>query len=144
MTIADLMVTGTESILFVDDEAFQADIAKQMLSRLGYRLTTCTSSVEALELFRQSPQKFDLVITDMTMPHMTGDVLAREFISIRPDIPIIVCTGYSDRIDADIASEIGIRELVMKPVVMKDIADCIRRVLDEDNQRPATSFKSVI
>jgi CheY-like chemotaxis protein len=138
---ANLMVTGTESILFVDDEAFQADIAKQMLSRLGYRLTTCTSSVEALDLFRQSPKKFDLVITDMTMPHMTGDMLARKLISIRPDIPIIVCTGYSDRIDADIASDIGIRELVMKPVVMKDIAHCIRRLLDERIAQPDPSFK---
>ena len=138
---ADLMVTGTETILFVDDEAFQADIAKQMLSRLGYRLTTCTSSVEALELFRQSPEKFDLVITDMTMPQMTGDVLARELISIRPDIPIIVCTGYSDRIDTDMANEIGIRELLMKPVVMKDIAQCIRRALEKDIVQADPSYK---
>ena len=138
---ADLMVTGSERILFVDDEAFQADIAEQMLSRLGYRLTTRTSSVEALELFMQSPEKFDLVITDMTMPHMPGDVLARELISIRPDIPIIVCTGYSDRIDTDIANDIGIRELVMKPVVMKEIAQSIRRVLDEDIGQAGPSFK---
>jgi two-component system cell cycle sensor histidine kinase/response regulator CckA len=138
---ADLMVTGREHILFVDDEAFQADIAQQMLSRLGYRLTTCTSSNGALELFRQSPQEFDLVITDMTMPHMPGDVLARELISIRPDIPIIVCTGYSDRMDSEIADEIGIRELVMKPVVMKEIAQIIRRVLDEDIEKPRPSFK---
>jgi CheY-like chemotaxis protein len=139
---ADLMVTGTESILFVDDEAFQADIAQKMLSRLGYRLTTCTSSVEALELFRQSSQNFDLVITDMTMPQMTGDLLARKLISIRPEIPIIVCTGYSDRIDTDIANEIGIRELVMKPVVMKDIANRIRRILDEKIKQAGTTYKS--
>jgi len=138
---ADLMVTGTENILFVDDEAFQADIARQMLSRLGYRLTTCTSSSEALELFRQSAEKFDLVITDMTMPQMTGDVLARELISIRPGIPIIVCTGYSDRIDTDIANEIGIRELLMKPVVMKDIAQSIRRVLDKGIEQAGPSIK---
>ena len=138
---ADLMVTGTEHILFVDDEAFQADIAKQMLGRLGYRLTTRTSSVKALELFRNTPEEFDLVITDMTMPHMPGDVLARELISIRSDIPIIVCTGYSDRINADTAGEIGIRELVLKPVVMKDIAATIRRVLDEDNERPSKTFQ---
>jgi CheY-like chemotaxis protein len=138
---ADLMVTGSERILFVDDEVFQADIAEQMLSRLGYRLTTCTSSVEALELFMQAPEKFDLVISDMTMPHMPGDVLARELISIRPDIPIIVCTGYSDRIDTDIANDIGIRELVMKPVVMKEIAQSIRRVLDEDIGQAGPTFK---
>ena len=138
---ADLMVTGTESILFVDDEAFQADIALKMLSRLGYRLTACTSSVEALERFRQSPQDFDLVITDMTMPHMTGDLLARELISIRPEIPIIVCTGYSDRIDTDTAHQIGIRELVMKPVVMKDFANCIRRIFDQKIDQKGTSMK---
>ena len=73
---ANLMLTGTEHILFVDDEPFQADIAKKMLTRLGYRLTTCGSSIEALDAFRQAPEKFDLVITDMTMPHMPGDVLA--------------------------------------------------------------------
>jgi PAS domain S-box-containing protein len=138
---ADLMVTGTERILFVDDEAFQADIAKQMLSRLGYQLTTRTSSVEALQLFQHSPEQFDLVITDMTMPQMPGDMLARELISIRPDIPIIVCTGYSDRIDTEIANKIGIRELIMKPVVMKDIANCIRRVLDEGIEQPGPSYK---
>ncbi len=140
---ADLMITGTEHILFVDDEAFQADIAKKMLTRLGYQLTARTSSVEALEEFRRSPEKFDLVITDMTMPQMPGDVLARELIAIRPDIPIIVCTGYSDRIDKKIAREIGIRELIMKPVVMKDIADCIRRVLGENIERPSRSLKSI-
>ncbi|MBW2427382.1 MAG: cache domain-containing protein, partial [Deltaproteobacteria bacterium] len=138
---ADLMVTGTEHILFVDDEAFQADIAKQMLSRLGYRLTVRTSSVKALELFRNTPDEFDLVVTDMTMPHMPGDTLARELISIRQDIPIIVCTGYSDRINSEIAKEIGISELVMKPVVMKEIATTIRRVLDKNIERPSSSYK---
>ena len=138
----DLMLTGTENILFVDDEAFQADIAQKMLGRLGYRLTTCTNSVEALELFKQSPQNFDLVITDMTMPQMTGDLLAKELILIRPEIPIIVCTGYSDRIDTDKANEIGIRELIMKPVIMKDIANCIRRILDEDIEQKRTSMNA--
>ena len=138
---ANLMLTGTEHILFVDDEPFQADIAKKMLTRLGYRLTTCTSSIEALEAFRQAPDKFDLVITDMTMPRMPGDVLARELIAVRPAIPIIVCTGYSERINPDVANEIGIRELVMKPVVTKDLARIIRRVLDEDIGRPASSYE---
>ncbi|MBT8363462.1 MAG: cache domain-containing protein [Deltaproteobacteria bacterium] len=138
---ADLMVTGTEHILFVDDEAFQTDIAKKMLGRLGYRLTVRTSSVKALELFRNTPDEFDLVITDMTMPHMPGDTLARELISIRQDIPIIVCTGYSDRINSEIAKEIGIREFVMKPVVMKEIATTIRRVLDKNIERPSKTSK---
>ena len=138
---ANLMLTGTEHILFVDDEPFQADIAKKMLTRLGYRLTTCTSSIEAFDAFRQAPQKFDLIITDMTMPRMPGDVLARKLISIRPNLPIIVCTGYSERINSDAAKEIGIRELVMKPVVLKDLARIIRQVLDEDIRRPAASYR---
>ena len=129
---AQLVITGNERILFVDDEDFQADIGKRMLERLGYRVTAKTSSIEAFELFRQSPDTFDLVITDMTMPDMTGDVLARKLIALRPDIPIIVCTGYSERINSDIVKEIGIRELAMKPVVMKDIARMIERILSKE------------
>ncbi len=130
-----LVITGNERILFVDDEDFQADIGKRMLERLGYRVTAKTNSVEALDLFRQTPDEFDLVITDMTMPDMTGDVLARELISIRPDIPIIVCTGYSARINPDIIKEIGIKAMAMKPVVMKDIAQMIHRVLSRESDR---------
>ena len=132
---AQLVITGNERILFVDDEDFQADIGKRMLERLGYRVTAKTNSVEALDLFRQTPDEFDLVITDMTMPDMTGDVLARRLISIRPDIPIIVCTGYSARINPDIIKEIGIKEMAMKPVVMKDIAQMIHRVLSREADR---------
>ncbi len=132
---ARLVVTGSERILFVDDEDFQADIGKRMLERLGYRVTAKTSSMEAYELFRQNPNAFDLVITDMTMPDLTGDVLARKLIALRPDIPIIVCTGFSERINADIIKEIGIRELAMKPVVMKDIAQMIERVLSGNTDR---------
>ena len=108
-----LMPTGVEHILFVDDEDFQADIGKRLLARLGYRVTARTDSLKALELFRQKPDEFDLVITDMTMPAMTGDVLAANIISIRPDIPVIVCTGYSERIDKEIINKIGIKELAM-------------------------------
>jgi PAS domain S-box-containing protein len=132
---AQLVVTGSERILFVDDEDFQADIGKRILERLGYRVTAKTSSMEAYELFRQNPNAFDLVITDMTMPDLTGDVLARKLIAVRPDIPIIVCTGYSERINANIVKEIGIKELAMKPVVMKDIAQMIERVLSRENDR---------
>jgi CheY-like chemotaxis protein len=130
-----LVVTGSERILFVDDEEFQADIGKRMLERLGYRVTAKTSANEAFELFRQHPEDFDLVITDMTMPDMTGDILARKLIAIRPDIPVIVCTGYSERINPDIVKEIGIKELAMKPVVMKDIAQMIDRVLSKAANR---------
>ncbi|MDL1957888.1 MAG: PAS domain S-box protein, partial [Deltaproteobacteria bacterium] len=90
--------TGTEHILFIDDEPVLVDLGKQMFERLGYEVTSRTSSVEALELFKAQPDRFDLVITDMTMPNMMGDKLARELMKIRPDIPIIICTGYSERI----------------------------------------------
>ena len=136
-----LMATGTEHILFVDDEDFQVDIGKRSLTRLGYRVTAGTDSIEALGLFRQTPDEFDLVITDMTMPAMTGDVLAAKIISIRPDIPVIVCTGYSERIDNEVIKKIGIKELAMKPIAMKDMAEMIRRVLDEKVERPGKTFK---
>jgi PAS domain S-box-containing protein len=130
-----LVITGSERILFVDDEDFQADIGKRLLERLGYRVTAKTNSIEAFELFCQNPHEFDLVITDMTMPDLTGDILARKIIAVRPDIPIIICTGYSERINPDIVKEIGIRELAMKPVVMKDIAQMIERVLSKSTKR---------
>ncbi|MFH1980381.1 MAG: PAS domain S-box protein [Pseudomonadota bacterium] len=122
---------GTESILFVDDEPFQVDIGAQILSRLGYRVTARTDPREALTVFRHNPAAIDLVISDMTMPGMTGDVLARELIAIRPDIPIIICTGYSERISEETATTMGIRGFAMKPVVMKNVAELVRKVLDE-------------
>jgi two-component system cell cycle sensor histidine kinase/response regulator CckA len=87
--------------------------------------------VEALELFRSKPAYFDLVITDMAMPNMTGDKLAVELIKIRPDIPVILCTGYSKKISDDTAPEIGIKAFVYKPVVKADLAKTVRKVLDE-------------
>ena len=122
--------TGHERILFIYDEPVLVDIGKQMLERLGYEVTTRTSSIEALELFRTKPDQFDLVITDMTMPNMTGDRLARELIKIRPDIPIIICTGFSERITEEKAKGMGIKAFVMKPIVIRDIANTVREVLD--------------
>jgi CheY-like chemotaxis protein len=101
------------------------------LERLGYAVTTRTSSVEALELFRSQPDKFDLVITDMTMPGMRGDELAVELMSIRPGIAVILCTGYSKKISNEIAKEIGIKAFAYKPIVMADLARTVREVLDE-------------
>ncbi|MCD4715281.1 MAG: response regulator, partial [Desulfobacterales bacterium] len=121
--------TGHERILFVDDEEALVDIGRQMLEHLGYELITRTSSIEALELFKAEPDAFDLVITDMTMPNMTGDKLARAMIKIRPNIPIILCTGFSERVTAKSAGEIGIKKLAMKPLVMRDLAEAIREVL---------------
>jgi nitrogen-specific signal transduction histidine kinase/ActR/RegA family two-component response regulator len=127
--------TGTERILFVDDEAPIAKMGSQILGRLGYMVTTRTSSVEAYELFRSKPNDFDMVITDMTMPSMTGDELATELIRIRSDIPIILCTGYSKKISAETASTIGIRAFAYKPIVTADLAKTVRKVLDEDKAK---------
>ena len=122
--------TGAERILFVDDEQVLVELAKRMLEDLGYTVFTRISSIEALEFFKNNPDKFDIVITDMTMPGMTGDTLTQRILEIRPDIPIILCTGYSEYLTEERVKRIGIKELVMKPLVMKDLAKTIRRVLD--------------
>lgn len=110
----------------VDDEEILVELQRQMLERVGYRVSLRTSSIEALEAFRAGPQRFDLVITYMTMPNMTGDILAKEIMTIRPDITVILCTGYSDRITPEKAKSMGIRDLIMKPVVVRDLAEAIR------------------
>jgi nitrogen-specific signal transduction histidine kinase len=122
--------TGSERILFIDDEPALADIGKQTLEALGYDVTTRTSSIEALELFKTRPDRFDLVITDMTMPNMTGDNLAGELIRIRPEIPVILCTGYSAKVNEQQAIAMGIQAFVWKPVVRREIATTVRKVLD--------------
>ena len=122
---------GSERILFVDDEAALVELGKVMLMSLGYHVTSRASSIEALEAFRASPHNFDLVITDMTMPNIRGDDLARELLKIRPDIPIILCTGFSEMISEEKAKTLGIRRFVMKPIFKKDIAKVIREILDE-------------
>ena len=122
--------SGAEKILFVDDEAPIAKLGSQTLERLGYSVATRTSSVEALELFRSKPDDFDLVVTDMTMPNMTGDKLATELIKIRSDIPIILCTGYSKKISDESAADMGIKAIAYKPIVMADLAKTVRKVLD--------------
>jgi DNA-binding NtrC family response regulator len=94
-----------------------------------------TSSIEAREMFLANPDRFDLVITDMTMPNMTGDRLAQEILGIRPGIPIILCTGFSERITEEKAKAMGIQEFVMKPLVMKDLAVAIRRALDRKKKK---------
>ncbi|MBW1703373.1 MAG: response regulator, partial [Deltaproteobacteria bacterium] len=118
-----------ERILFIDDEPGLVEIGRVMLGKLGYDVVVRTSSIEALELFRTKPDEFDLVITDMTMPNMTGDKLAKELMQIRPDIPIILCTGFSKRITEEKAKEIGIKAFVMKPLVMRDLANTVRKAL---------------
>ncbi|MEN6440007.1 MAG: ATP-binding protein [Syntrophobacter sp.] len=119
--------TGNERVLLVDDERVVAEMGKAVLDRLGYRVTTETDSLRALDIFRSRPDEFDLIITDYTMPHLTGIDLSREMHLIRPDIPIILCTGYSQEVTLESAAKLGV-ELVMKPFAMKEIAVLIREV----------------
>lgn len=121
---------GNEHILLVDDEAQIIFMMRQMLNHLGYRVTTRTSSIEALEAFASSPDKFDIIITDQTMPNMTGDELAIKLMSIRKDIPVIICTGFSEKISEEKARKKGIRALLMKPVIKREMARTIREILD--------------
>ena len=122
---------GSERILFVDDEKMLVDVGKQLLETLGYDVTAKNSSIDALQLFTSHPGRFDLVITDQTMPHMTGEELATKLLVIRPDIPIIMCTGFIANITERNANELGIKSLIMKPIIMRHIAKTIRKVLDE-------------
>jgi len=121
---------GKESILFVDDEKDIVRMGQQMLERLGYKVIARKGSIEALEAFRKQPDRFDLVITDQTMPNMTGDELAKELIQVKPGIPVILCTGFSEKITLEKAKNIGIQELLMKPIAIRDLAETIRWVLD--------------
>ena len=123
--------TGHERILLVDDEEPIANLEKQVLERLGYKVTTRINSLEALEVFKARPDAFDMVISDMTMPQMTGDQLARKLIAIRPDIPILICTGFSERLNQEKAASIGVKGFLMKPIAKSELAKTVRKMLDE-------------
>jgi PAS domain S-box-containing protein len=123
--------TGNERILFVDDEPSIVHVERYRLERLGYQVEAKTSPVVALELFRDNFDQFDLVITDMTMPQMTGEQLVKEILKIRPDMPIIICTGFSEKMNEERARIMGIRRYVEKPINNADLAKLIRKVLDE-------------
>jgi len=123
--------SGTGSILFVDDEAAVVRMADKILSRLGYEVTGCDSSVEALKLFREQPDKFDLVVTDHSMPDMTGDVLASELRRIHPEVPIVICTGYSATYTAEVAREAGINGYIQKPGLATELGRVVAEVLFE-------------
>jgi signal transduction histidine kinase/ActR/RegA family two-component response regulator len=125
-----IAINGEERILLVDDEAQIIDIEQQILERLGYKVTPKTDSEEALEEFAAQPDRFDLVITDMTMPKMTGDQLARRMMDIKPQIPVILCTGFNEAISEEKALAMGIDKFVMKPIVKDELASTIRTVLD--------------
>jgi len=121
---------GDERILFIDDEESIAKLGRQRLERMGYKVEATTSPIEALALFRSQPDKFDLVITDLTMPEMTGDKLVKEILNIRSDMAVILCTGFSEKIDEKKAKEIGAADYLEKPLEKRDFAFKVRKVLD--------------
>jgi signal transduction histidine kinase/ActR/RegA family two-component response regulator len=121
--------TGTETILYIDDETMLADMAGQMLRGLGYSVVTQTDSLEALKLFTENTDRFSAVITDMTMPHLTGDQLARKILAMKPGMPIIMCTGYSEHISGDEAAKLGIRSFLMKPYSLSQLAHALREAI---------------
>jgi|GEM_PF-1831268 len=124
------LLHGNERLLIVDDEPVVIKILQRMLESLDYTVTSFTSSVAALDSFMAGPENFDLLITDMTMPDMTGSVLAQQMLTIRPDFPIILCTGFSESIDEEQAAAMGIREYILKPVLKTQLAATVRKVLD--------------
>jgi PAS domain S-box-containing protein len=121
---------GSEHILLVDDEPVLAELGQEMLESLGYDVVIRTSSIEALEAFRAAPDTFDLVISDQTMPNITGLQLANKIKEVKPDIPIILCTGFSEIVNEENFKAQGIQAFLMKPILRKDIARVIRNVLD--------------
>ncbi|WP_176371583.1 PAS domain-containing hybrid sensor histidine kinase/response regulator [Desulfosediminicola flagellatus] len=128
---SELIPMGNERILFVDDEAAIVKMGARMLESLGYEVTSRTSSIEALELFRFKAESFDLVISDITMPNMTGDKLVEKIRAIAPDVPVILCTGYSNRITKETARKYGINGFAFKPIVKTEFANLVRSVLDK-------------
>jgi CheY-like chemotaxis protein len=122
---------GAEKILLVDDEESIVLMVQMMLEKLGYQITARLSSPDALAAFKANPDPFDLVISDRGMPNMTGDQLAVELMSIRPDIPIILCTGFSNENEVKRAKAMGIKGFLMKPMAIGDLAEMVRKVLDD-------------
>jgi signal transduction histidine kinase/ActR/RegA family two-component response regulator len=122
---------GTEHILLIDDEEQIVSMERQMLENLGYHVTARTDSGEALKEFSEHPENYDLVITDMTMPRMSGDELAKKLLEIKPGIPVVLCTGFNEDITEEKALEMGIQKFIMKPVIKNDLAATIRSVLDQ-------------
>jgi PAS domain S-box-containing protein len=129
VTMEEPVIGGNERILFVDDEDALVHVGKALLEGLGYHVVVCTSSLQALDTFRATPQDFDLVITDRTMPEITGEALIRELRQIRPDVPIVLCTGFSDMMTAEQTRALEIDAMLLKPVVARDWGLVIREVL---------------
>ncbi len=134
---------GSGNVLFVDDEELLTEIAKQMLERLGYTPECYNDPVMALDSFRKQPSRFDMLISDMTMPRMSGETLAREVLKIRPEMPVILCTGYSDSMNEEKARHMGVRSLLFKPLDITRLARGIHQVMqDAANERIASSTVS--
>jgi DNA-binding NtrC family response regulator len=125
---------GNERILFVDDEDFLAELGRERLTRLGYTVTAMIDATEALKLFSSDPSKFDLVITDQSMPKLTGLHLAQNLLEIRKNIPIILCTGHSDSVTPEKVKNTGIKEFLMKPLGNQELASVVRKVLDTKSE----------
>ncbi len=128
--VKDSELGGTEKVLLVDDEQPVLDIEQKILSSLGYQVTSCSSPIEAIKLFQKAPESWDLIITDMTMPILTGSALAQQLLKIRPDIPIILCTGYSENIDEQKAHQLGIKGYLTKPIEQQKLAGMLRDLLE--------------
>jgi PAS domain S-box-containing protein len=126
--------TGNEKILYIDDESAIAKVAEIALSKLGYDVTIETKSTQALEIFQAAPDSFDLVITDQTMPDLTGSELAQTMLELKPDLPIILCTGYTSALTREEAYGIGVKSYMTKPTSQKILAETVRRVLDDKNK----------
>ena len=129
---------GSERILFVDDEEALARVGQKMLERMGYEVVSLTNSIEALKVFQDRPERFDLVVTDQTMPNITGVELAGEIMRIRSDMPVILCTGFSETITEEQVKAMGIREFLTKPLAIRDLATTIRNVLDRQSAKGRT------
>ncbi|CAB1079382.1 hypothetical protein D1AOALGA4SA_7096 [Olavius algarvensis Delta 1 endosymbiont] len=121
---------GHEHVLLVDDEESIVQMQTHLLKKLGYQVTANTSPTRLRDIFVDNPETFDLVITDMAMPELNGADLARDFLSIRPDLPIILCTGFSETIDEDKAKSIGIKAFLIKPILLQELAMTVRKILD--------------
>jgi nitrogen-specific signal transduction histidine kinase/CheY-like chemotaxis protein len=137
--VEGILPTGTERVLCVDDEQDVADVCSVMLEHLGYQVTVATDSVEALNLFKANPESFDLIVTDQTMPKISGLELAKELLAIRPEIPVILCSGYSAIVTETDALEVGVRAFCAKPMDMKQLGSVVREVLDTSEQPLVTA-----
>jgi CheY-like chemotaxis protein len=125
---------GKANILYVDDEDFLVELASQMLEKLENNVVATDNPQRALEIFKEDPYRFDLLITDMTMPHMSGIQLARAVRKVRKDFPVIICTGFSEQINGESAREMGLNGFLLKPFSIRDIAIAIRQALGKSDE----------